>query len=95
MFQKVSTSQLFLFEIWGKQAFLIPAPGAFHKSKDVWKAKGKIGDREFEVLLDESHIGKDNMGKEIPISVADKMSFEMSFEQNDQKDSLSGTIKFL
>ncbi len=95
MFQKVSTGQLFLFEVWGNQGFLAPAPGAFHKSKSAWKVKGKIGDKEFEVEIDESHVGEDQVGKELPISIADKMSFEMTFEQGAEKDSLSGTIKFL
>lgn len=95
MFQKVSVNQLFLFEVWGKQGFLVPAPGAFHKSKDVWKAKGKIGDKEFEVDINQSHVGKDKMGIELPISIVDKMSFEVIFERETEKDSMVGTIKFL
>ena len=95
MFQKVSENQLFLFEVWGTRGFIIPAPAAFHKSKGVWKATGKIGNTEFEVVIDETHVGKENIGKELPIVVKDNLAFEMEFSRSDEKDSMEGKIKFL
>lgn len=95
MFQKVSVNQLFLFEIWDPQGFLSPSPAAFNGNNEPWIAKGKIGDKEFEIKITVDEVGKDKMGNEIPVPMKNGKNFQITFERGDEKDSLEGTIKYL
>ncbi len=95
MFQKVSNKRMFLFEVWESQGFLIPAPAAFNESKDSWKARGVLGEKEFELTLKEEHVGKDSMGGKLPVPLKDGMSFKIDFFCGEEKDSLEGKIRFL
>ncbi len=95
MFQKVSINQLFLFEVWDTNGYIAPAPGAFRNSKEKWKATGTFGGKPFEVLLGEEHTGKDKIGAEIPVPTKDRTDFEISFMRGEEKDSMSGTTKYL
>lgn len=95
MFQKVSVNQIFLFEIWDPQGFIAPSPAAFNGNDDPWIAKGRIGEKEFEIKVTKEEVGKDKMGNEIPVPVKNGEKFQISFERGEEKDSMEGTIKYL
>lgn len=95
MFQKVSVAQLFLFEVWGKQGFLAPAPAAFQSSKEKWHAKGTFGGASFEIEIGEEHAAKDQVGARLPIATANNTDFKITFTRGSETDSVTGTTKFL
>ncbi len=95
MFQKVSINQIFLFEVWGSQGFLAPAPAGFNGNDDPWIAKGNIGGKEFEINVTKEEMGKDKTGNEIPVPMKNGEKFQITFERGEEKDSVEGTIKYL
>ena len=90
MFQKVSESQIFLFEVWHPSGFISPAPSGFNGNDDPWFVKGKIGEKEFEIK-----VTKENTETEIPVLVEDGEKFQIKFERGEEKDFIEGTIEYL